>query len=271
MLICLGIIFSSFTGAANAYSGDSTGDSKEDLRVYIEGTKNEITKVRKQFKTKRDFGDEGFTAIVNPEELKAIKKNRKLKVQKVSIVKIAQTNILDIVFPAAVPSSRTPWGIRAIYSEPAIAQTTGGKGIKVAVLDTGTSKTHKDLASKIEQCKNFTSVFSTIVNNSCTDRNGHGTHVSGTILANGGSDGSGIFGVAPEAKLWAYKVLGDSGTGYSDDIAAAIRHAADQAASTGSRVIISMSLGSSSKDSLIAGAVDYAYSKGVLVVAAAGN
>lgn len=66
-------------------------------------------------------------------------------------------------------------------------------------------------------------------------------------------------------------MLGDNGSGYSDDIAAAIRHVADQATSTGSKVVINMSLGSSGKDSLISSAVDYAYNKGVLVVAAAGN
>lgn len=65
--------------------------------------------------------------------------------------------------------------------------------------------------------------------------------------------------------------LNDRGSGYSDDIAGAIRHAADEAVRTGSKVVISMSLGSSGKDSMIASAVDYAYSKGTLVVAAAGN
>lgn len=51
----------------------------------------------------------------------------------------------------------------------------------------------------------------------------------------------------------------------------AIRHVADEASRTGSKVVINMSLGSSGKDSLISSAVDYAYSKGVLIVAAAGN
>lgn len=91
------------------------------------------------------------------------------------------------------------------------------------------------------------------------------------MLADGGSNGQGIYGVAPEAKLWSYKVLNNRGSGYSDDIASAIRTAADEATRTGSRVIISMSLGSSAMDSLISSAVDYAYGKGVLVVAAAGN
>jgi subtilisin len=122
----------------------------------------------------------------------------------------------------------------------------------------------------VEQCKNFTTA-TPIVNNSCNDANGHGTHVAGTALADGGSDGAGIYGVAPSADLWAYKVLGDDGSGYSDDIAAAIRHAADQAVSTGTKTVINMSLGSSASNSLITSAVNYAYNKGVLIIAAAGN
>lgn len=108
-------------------------------------------------------------------------------------------------------------------------------------------------------------------NGSCNDINGHGTHVAGTVLANGGADGQGVYGVAPEAKLWSYKVLGDLGFGFSDDIASAIKHAADEGNRLGVNVVISMSLGSSSKDSLIADAVTYATNQGALVVAAAGN
>jgi subtilisin len=107
-----------------------------------------------------------------------------------------------------------------------------------------------------------------MVDGTCTDKNGHGTHVAGTVLANGGS-GSGIYGVAPQASLWSYKVLNDRGSGYSDDIAAAIRYVADQ--SSGKKIVISMSLGSNTKDQLISDAVTYAYNKGVLIVAAAGN
>jgi len=139
------------------------------------------------------------------------------------------------------------------------------------VLDTGVNTAHADLAGQAEQCKDFTQRKSPLIDGSCGDKNGHGTHVAGTVLAHGGDNGQGVYGVAPDADLWAYKVLNDRGSGYSDDIAGAIKHAADEAVRTGSKVVISMSLGSSSKSTLIADAVDYAYSKGVLVVAAAGN
>lgn len=163
----------------------------------------------------------------------------------------------------SVPSDRTPWGIEMMYGDTAVAATNGGAGVRVAVLDTGTMRSHVDLARRIAECKNFTRRG---IQDGCTDGNGHGTHVAGTILADGAADNLGVYGMAPEASLLAYKVCGDSGRCWSDDIAAAIRHAADQGAQ-----IISMSLGSNSESSLERDAIAYAVSQGVLVVAAAGN
>ncbi|MGN1402322.1 MAG: S8 family peptidase [Bacillus sp. (in: firmicutes)] len=255
------------TGSAADSVSKAAGDT---IRVMIKGSSSQLSKAEKSVHSKkRDFGKDGFSAEVSSKEYEELKKDSSIEVEKVDIVKIAQVDQANTQAEvAATPSTRVPWGMKAIYNNPSLTSTSGGSGIKVAVLDTGTYTSHPDLASNVEQCKDFTTT-STYVNNSCADRNGHGTHVAGTVLANGG--GSGIYGVAPQAKLWAYKVLTDSGSGYSDDIAYAIRHAADQATSTRSKVIISMSLGSSSNNSLISSAVDYAYGKGVLVVAAAGN
>ncbi|MFJ7745670.1 S8 family peptidase [Peribacillus sp. NPDC097295] len=267
--LCVGMSFSIFANGTEAKQGEE--QLKDEIRVYLKGSDNELTEAKKKFGHERSFGKDGFTTNVSSEEYETLTKDEDLKVEKVSKYTIAQSIQPTIQATiAAVPSARTPWGIKAIYNDPSLTKTSGGDGIKIAVLDTGTTTKHTDLAANVEQCKDFTT-STTYVNNSCSDNNGHGTHVSGTALANGGSDGSGIYGVAPEAELWAYKVLGDDGSGYSDDIAAAIRHAADQSISTGSKAIISMSLGSSSKDSLISSAVDYAYNKGVLVIAAAGN
>ncbi len=164
---------------------------------------------------------------------------------------------------SATPSDQTPWGIEKVYNDPAIAATSGGAGVDVAVLDTGVNKNHLDLSRRVAQCKDFTK--GTRVRASCSDDNGHGTHVAGTVLADGGADGLGVFGVAPEARLFAYKVCGGSGC-WSDDIAAAIRMAADNGAE-----VISMSLGGDGESSLTRDAIQYAVDHGVLVVAAAGN
>jgi len=162
------------------------------------------------------------------------------------------------------PSDQTPWGISKMYNNPALVATSGGAGVDVAVLDTGVNKNHPDLSRRVVQCKDFTGT--SIRNGSCDDRNGHGTHVAGTILADGGADGLGIYGMAPAANLFAYRVCGNNGSCWSDDIAAAIRHAADQRVE-----IVSMSLGSNTESSLIRDAVAYAVGLNTLVVAAAGN
>ncbi|AZU63783.1 S8 family serine peptidase [Neobacillus mesonae] len=246
---------------------------QESYRVLIQGPTAEKAKAKANYGVRWDFSDKGFTTTVNAKQYQALSKNKNLKIEKLPELQL-NANPDQKGKPGAdakaVPSDQTPWGIEAIYNDAAIAKTSGGSVIKVAVLDTGVFN-HVDLAGNIEQCKDFSQNKSPLIEGSCSDGNGHGTHVSGTVLANGGSNGTGIYGVAPDAKLWAYKVLNNRGSGYSDDIAAAIRKAADEGTRTGAHVIISMSLGSNSKDSLISSAVDYAYSKGVLVVAAAGN
>jgi subtilisin len=249
-------------------------DSQESFRVLINGSSQEKANAMKSFGVRSDFGVEGFTTTVNSNQYAALLKNKNLQVNEVTQVSLSyQTEAAAKPGSSAgvSPSDRTPWGIEAIYNSSSIQATSGGSGITVAVLDTGVNTGHKDLLGQDTQCKDFTQRTSNLVNGVCNDKNGHGTHVAGSVLAHGGTDNSGIYGVAPDADLWAYKVLNDRGSGYSDDIANAIRHATDQAKSSGEKLIISMSLGSSSKDSLIASAVDYAYANGVLVVAAAGN
>lgn len=185
---------------------------------------------------------------------------------------IAETLENPSVKPAArtlarpVPSDQTPWGIELIYNDSLIASSSGGIEVNVAVLDTGVLKTHVDLKNRVEQCKDFTNAKTPIKDGTCDDKNGHGTHVSGIILADGGDDGLGIYGIAPEANLFAYKVCGNDGSCWADDIAMALRTAADSGVN-----IINMSLGSNNESILIKNAIDYAVSKDILMAAAAGN
>lgn len=155
---------------------------------------------------------------------------------------------------ACTPEMQLPYGVQMVNG------AEGGLGVKVAVLDTGVNKDHLDLDVKL--CMDATKRG---IKKGCRDDVGHGTHVSGTIAANGGLDSLGIYGVAPEADLWHVKVCTTTGC-WSDDIAAAIRYATDEGAN-----IISMSLGGNEESSLIRDAIDYAVSKDVLIVAAAGN
>lgn len=165
-----------------------------------------------------------------------------------------------------LPSDQTPWGIETIYNDPNIGFTSGGSGVKVAILDTGILVSHPDLARRIVQCKDFSNARYPIVEGKCDDKNGHGTHVAGIIAADSGTDGRGLYGVAPQANLFVYKVCGANGSCYADDIAVALRLAADEGAQ-----VVNMSFGSDQESSLIRDAVNYAFSKSVLMVAAAGN
>ncbi|HYG57626.1 MAG TPA: S8 family serine peptidase [Symbiobacteriaceae bacterium] len=171
-----------------------------------------------------------------------------------------------------LPSTQVPYGIKMIYGDPILAPAgiSGGAGITVAILDTGSINhvdfTRADGTKVITGCVDFSQKKSNQVEGVCADGNGHGTHVTGTVAAAGGLDGMGVFGVAPQASVFSYKVLNNQGRGYADDVARAIRVAADRGAK-----IISMSLGSSSPSIDEQEAIQYAASKGALVVAAAGN
>ena len=224
---------------------------------------------KKSFTVRHNF-DNGFTADLSDFQIRLAKIfGVELEpVRKVYILPAAEAAV-TAPRPASkrpVPSEQVPWGIKTMYNEPALVKTAGGFGVNVAVLDTGVLKTHPDLKNRIKDCKDFSSNRSPLVDGKCEDKNGHGTHVVGIIAADGGSDGKGIYGIAPEANLFAYKVCSDSGMCWADDIAVAIRAAADNGAN-----IINLSLGSDAESPLISDAVNFAASKDVLVIAAAGN
>lgn len=240
----------------------------EDNRYLIKSTSG----VWKKYFGARHVFDDGFTADLSDFqfrlakifglETEAVKKLYVLPATEVAAqpVKGGGKN------PRILPLERVPWGIKMIYNDQFLVRPSGGSGVNVAVLDTGVLKTHLDLKSRIKDCKDFSSPKAPLVDGKCDDKNGHGTHVAGIIAADGGSDGLGIFGVAPEANLFAYQVCSASGSCWADDVSAAVKAAADNGAN-----VVNISLGSDSPSSLIYDAVVYAAGKNVLVVAAAGN
>lgn len=241
-------------------------------RYFISGSAEGVGIARGVVGTSHHEFEHGFSADLAPGQVKALEAIRGITVEPVGLYYISENpagkqgnNNISTTTRQYFPSDQTPWGIEKVYNNSSVTSTSGGDGVDVAVLDTGVLKTHLDLTRRVTQCKDFTSPRG-IKDGSCADGNGHGTHVAGTVLADGGVDGKGIWGVAPSARLFAYRVCGAGGSCWSDDIAAAIRHAADQGAE-----IISMSLGSNSESTLIRDAIDYATAKGTLIVAAAGN
>ncbi|MEA5509790.1 S8 family peptidase [Crocosphaera sp. UHCC 0190] len=157
------------------------------------------------------------------------------------------------------PEYSKQWNLHNINVERAWEETKG-EGITVAVIDTGVSR-----VPDLRQTE-FVSGYDFVNDrNDASDDNGHGTHVAGTI-AQSTNNNYGVAGIAYQAKIMPLKVLAAQGGGTVSDIADAIRFAADNGAD-----IINMSLGGGGESQVMKDAIDYAYSKGVVIIAAAGN
>lgn len=130
---------------------------------------------------------------------------------------------------------------------------------KIAIIDTGIDQDHEDLSGKIVANKNCTD------SPNVDDFYGHGTHVAG-IAAAATNNGKGVAGLGYNATLMNAKGLGDNGSGYYSWIANCIIWSADNGAK-----VINMSLGGSFGSTTLQNAVNYAWNKGVVIAAAAGN
>ncbi|MGW2713206.1 S8 family peptidase, partial [Streptomyces sp. NPDC001356] len=138
-----------------------------------------------------------------------------------------------------------------------------GKGVKVAVLDTGVDTSHPDLKDQVIESKNFTTAAD------AKDHFGHGTHVASIVAGTGAKSGGKYKGVAPDAKLLNGKVLDDNGFGDDSGILAGMEWAASQGAD-----VINLSLGGYDTpeiDPLEAEVNKLSAEKGVLFAIAAGN
>lgn len=156
------------------------------------------------------------------------------------------------------------WGINSTKANIAHDMGKTGNGVKVAVLDTGIDLYHPDLKVTDGTCFVIDNTGSLNCTNGYLDKNGHGTHVSGIISAINNNVGS--IGVAYNAQLYAVKVLGDDGEGYSSSVLKGIEWAIDKKVD-----IINLSLATPQDDPAVKAMMDYAYQKGILIVAAAGN
>ncbi len=158
------------------------------------------------------------------------------------------------------PLRAQQWALEAVRAPEAWALTAGAPAVTVAVIDTGVDLAHPDLRKQTQAGWDFVNE-----DGDPSDDLGHGTHCAGIVAAEAGN-GVGIAGVAPGCRILAVKALDASGEGRYSDIAEAIVYAADNGAK-----IISMSFGGYGYSQTLQEAVDYALSKGCLLVAAGGN
>lgn len=164
------------------------------------------------------------------------------------------------------------YGLHAIRAPDAWPVSRGG-GIRIAIVDTGIDLAHPDLATRLVRRPDGSVLGRDFVEDGALpqDRNGHGTLVAGIAAAEAGN-GIGIAGVAPAARLMPLRVLDADGTGNGSDVEEAIRWAVDNGAH-----VINLSLESALPlpggllSTAPVDAVRYAWERGVVVVAAAGN
>lgn len=163
---------------------------------------------------------------------------------------------------AAIDESAVTWGLQATR---VVESPWSGRGIKVAVLDTGFEVHHPDFADRRVTTQSF------VPGETVQDGHGHGTHCVGTALGRRIPDPLPRYGIAYEAEIFVGKVLSNLGKGADGDIMAGINWAVHN----GCRVI-SMSLGApvrarQNPSTVFENTARRALAAGTLIVAAAGN
>lgn len=226
----------------------------------------EVEETRKVIKVDENLSEEEKTLL---EEKYSIEFTEDQNSNGIYVVNISEDSNIDSLqqelnaqietdIPVKMFADNIDWGIARIGADK-VWDIGNGVGVKVAIVDTGIQINHPDLVNNIVQGYDF-------VNNDsdANDDNGHGTHVAGITSAS--FNQAGVVGVSHTSKLIPVKVLNSQGYGYLSDVAKGVYYATDN----GARVI-NLSLGSTTDSLVLKDAVNYASSKGVVVVAAAGN
>ena len=285
-----------FSGLAVASVNAQSGRSDIVPEQYIIVFKNSVTNtdnITDELRSRHGFEAEmrysraikGFSARLSEDKLEALKNDPRVEFisedHYVSIDQARETRQEARAESNArsnargggaiiIQSQTTPTGISRIFAE---STTNKGAGVGVAVIDTGIDLTHPDLKTNIAS-QNKSCIFG---KKNANDDNGHGTHVAGTIAAL--DNGSGVVGVAPQAKLFAVKVLNKSGGGTWSSVICGIDWVTANAATLGIKVA-NMSLGGgglsdnncgNSNNDALHKAICRARDAGVTFVVAAGN
>ncbi len=166
----------------------------------------------------------------------------------------------EVAEEASTSEYSESWALEDIGAEPVHSSNYTGKGIKIAVLDTGVDYNHPELAPNYKGGYDFING-----DDDPMDDNGHGTHVAGILAA--ARDGKGIVGVAPDAEIYAIKVSDARGKGSFSGLVKGI----DWSIENGMDVV-TMSITGNGGSRALAKAVESAYNEhGLVLVAAVGN
>ena len=163
------------------------------------------------------------------------------------------------VAPTPADNDQFTWGLQATRVS---SSSRTGRGVRIAVLDTGFDVDHPDFVGRSVTTQSF------IAGETVQDAHGHGTHCIGTSCGPVRPDGTRRYGVATEAEIFAGKVLSDGGSGSDSGILAGINWALANDCK-----IVSMSLGADldQVSNLYEVVGKRALDRGTLIIAAAGN
>lgn len=251
------LILSAIVMASLALSGAilSGGES----RVYVQfvpGGKGAVKGLVNQAggRVHYEFDHLGAMAVSMPEQaLNGLRNNP-------NVVLIEEDPVRELF------GQTTPYGITMVEAPQAVAAGGTGAGITVGVIDSGLFAAHEDFAGVVVAGE---PVFNPATDERAwnRDRDSHGTHVTGTIVA--ANNSLGVIGVSPgQARIYMVKVFGDSGAWiYSSTLLNAVQNAVNN----GGAKIINMSLGGGSSSTTENNGFQSLYNQGILLIAAAGN
>ncbi|RJX27566.1 MAG: hypothetical protein C4531_13555 [Desulfurivibrio sp.] len=195
-----------------------------------------------------------FAANLPEQEISRLRANPRVKyVVEDAVVSLSEPELAEAEYGNS-------WGVRHIGCEAVHARGITGSGVNIAVLDTGIDYTHPQLAANYRGGYDYVYNDDDPYDNSW---NSHGTHVAGIIAAT--ADGEGIVGGAPDASLYAVKVLDGGGFGLVSWVIAGIEWAI-----ANHMDIINISIEGKDSPALQA-ACDAAYQAGLVLVASGGN
>jgi subtilisin family serine protease len=181
------------------------------------------------------------------------------KIGKEYKVKVPEPNYIAEIMAVTDPLYENQWYVPDTNFDKAWDTVESKNKVNIAVIDTGVNADHPDLKGKVVKGYDFVNSHP-----DAYDDHGHGTFVTGIISAT--ANEIGIKGLHDNAQIISIKVLNENGIGTYQDVARGILYAADNGAQ-----VINLSIGGYAYSFMLQDAVNYALSKGCIVVAAGGN